>query len=89
MAVAEILEQKLRAAFDPVRLSVVDDSHKHAGHAGARPEGESHFSIEVVSAVFEGKNRVARQRLVNQVLAEELAGPVHALAMRTLAPGED
>jgi BolA protein len=88
VAVAEIIEQKLTAAFDPVRLVVTDDSHKHAGHVGSRPEGETHFTVEVVSAAFAGHNRVDRQRMVNKVLAEELAGPVHALAMKTLAPDE-
>jgi BolA protein len=89
VTVAQTIETKLRAAFEPQRLAIVDESHLHAGHAGARPEGETHFRIEVVSAKFAGKSRVDRQRMVNKVLQEELAGSVHALAMRTLAPDED
>jgi BolA protein len=89
MSVAQTLERKLTEAFQPVRLAIVDDSHRHAGHAGARPEGETHFSVEIVSPRFSGKSRVERQRLVYAVLAEELRQRVHALALRTLAPGED
>lgn len=86
--VAERIKSRLGAALDPEHLEINDDSAKHNGHAGARKEGESHFSLLIVSSAFEGLNRVARQRRVNAVLAEELAGPVHALAMRTLTPGE-
>jgi BolA protein len=88
MRVADRLQAKLTAALAPQRLTVTDDSHRHHGHAGARPGGESHFTVELVSARFAGLGRVARQRLVYGILAEELAGPVHALALRTLAPGE-
>lgn len=86
--VARSLRAKLEAAFAPERLEIVDDSARHAGHAGAREGGESHFTVVVVSAAFEGLNRVARQRAVNAALAEELAGPVHALSIKALAPGE-
>lgn len=89
MSVAETLQRKLTEAFQPTRLSIVDDSHKHAGHAGARPGGESHFSVEIVSPAFAGKSRVERQRLVYATLAAELREQVHALVLRTLAPGED
>lgn len=89
MTVAATIERKLNQAFAPRRLSVVDDSHHHVGHAGARPEGETHFSVEIVSDSFVGKSRIERQRLVHAVLAEELASRVHALALRTLTPGED
>jgi BolA protein len=89
MTVAQRIHAKLAAAFQPSRLAVHDDSHRHAGHAGARPEGETHFRIEIVAAAFAGQSRVARQRTVYAVLAEELAGPVHALQLTTLAPGED
>jgi BolA protein len=89
MAVADRMRAKLTDGLKPLRLAIVDDSHKHAGHAGARPGGESHFSVEVVSAAFEGMSRVDRQRLVYRLLAEELAGPVHALALRTIAPSEE
>jgi BolA family transcriptional regulator, general stress-responsive regulator len=87
-AVAERIRDKLTAAFAPERLDVCDDSDKHAGHAGAREGGESHFSVALVSSAFAHKSRVERQRMVNQALAEELAGPVHALSITALAPGE-
>lgn len=87
-SVAEKIRQRLAAALDPIELDVKDESHLHAGHAGARAGGESHFSVRVVAAAFEGMSRVARQRAVNAALAEELAGPVHALAMQTLTPAE-
>ncbi|MFQ5533894.1 MAG: BolA family protein [Sphingomonadales bacterium] len=67
---------------------MVDESHRHAGHAGARPEGESHFRVTIVAAAFEGKSRLQRQRLVYQILSEEMAGPVHALQVVAVAPSE-
>ncbi len=88
MSVAAAIETKLTEAFAPDRLVIEDQSHLHAGHAGHRPGGESHFRVELVSARFAGLNRVARQRLVHDALAAELAGPIHALALKTLAPGE-
>ena len=88
MSVARSIEGKLSAAFAPLTLDVRDESALHAGHAGARPGGESHFRVLIVSDRFEGLSRVARQRLVNAALREELAGPVHALAMSTLTPAE-
>jgi BolA protein len=87
--VAERMRAKLVAALAPARLEIVDDSHRHAGHAGAHPGGESHFSVTIVSAAFAGASRVARQRMVHAALAEELRERVHALQLRTLAPGED
>jgi len=89
VAVAETIEHKLTEALAPQRLKVVDDSEKHKGHAGYREGGETHFSVEVVSAVFAGQNRVARQRRVYEILAEELAAGVHALQLKTLTPEED
>ncbi len=86
--VAQAMRRKLEAALAPVLLEIDDDSAKHAGHAGARAGGESHFSVRVVSAAFVGKSRVERQRLVHGILAEELAGPVHALALALKAPAE-
>lgn len=86
--VADRMRAKIEAAFAPVELKIVDDSAKHAGHAGARAGGESHFTVSIVSAAFAGKGRVDRQRLVHAALAEELAGPVHALALVLRAPGE-
>ena len=89
MRVAERIRTKLTAGLQPTRLVIRDDSHRHAGHAGARPEGETHFHVEIVSAVFAGASRVARQRRVYALLAEEMAGPIHALALATLTPEED
>lgn len=89
MTMAQRIHQKLTAAFSPVRLQITDDSHKHAGHAGARPGGETHFSVEIVAPAFAGRSRVERQRMVYAVLAAEMQERVHALALRTLAPAED
>ncbi len=89
MSVAKEMERKLGEALSPTRLVVNDDSHRHQGHAGWRPGGETHYSVEIVSAAFEGKSRVDRQRMVYAILADELAGGVHALTLRTLTLGED
>jgi BolA family transcriptional regulator, general stress-responsive regulator len=89
MTVAQRIRTKLETAFQPTRLDIFDDSHRHHGHAGARPGGESHFRVELVSPAFVGKSRVERQRTVYRALAEELAGPVHALQLTTLSPEED
>ena len=88
MLVKTRIEQKLSQAFQPESLRVVDESHLHAGHAGSRPGGETHFRVFIVSAAFAGKTRVERHRVVNEALAEELAGQVHALAVHPSAPGE-
>jgi stress-induced morphogen len=88
MRAEDSITQKLRQAFAPVALEVVNDSHRHAGHAGSPGSGESHFSIEVVSDRFAGKSRVERHRMVNEVLAEELKGRIHALAIKALTPEE-
>ena len=88
MSVAETIRDKLTERLAPTRLDIVDESHRHAGHAGARPEGETHFAVTIVSAAFAGLDRVARQRLVYEILADELATRVHALSLTTLAPGE-
>ena len=89
MSVADTIRAKLTARFAPMRLAIVDESHRHAGHAGARPEGETHFTVRIVSAAFDGLGRVARQRLVYQTLADELATRVHALSLTTLSPAEN
>lgn len=88
MSVAATIEKKLRERFAPIRLAVTDDSARHAGHAGARPGGETHFTVAIVSRAFVGLGRVARQRLVYETLASEIADGVHALSLSTLAPGE-
>jgi BolA protein len=89
VSVAATIREKLTERFAPSRLEIIDESHRHAGHAGARPDGESHFAVTVVAAAFAGLNRVARQRLVYETLAVELATRVHALSLTTLAPEED
>lgn len=88
-AISESIHQKLTAAFAPARLDVIDDSARHHGHAGAREGGESHFNVMIEAKAFEGLSKVARQRLVYRALADELAGQVHALSVRALAPGEE
>ena len=86
--VTEALRMKLERAFAPERLEIVDDSSRHAGHGGAREGGESHFNVTILSSAFTGLGRVERQRRIYAALAEELAGPVHALSLKVLAPGE-
>ena len=86
MTVAQDIEVKLGEAFAPDSLNVIDESHLHAGHVGARPEGETHFRVEIVSAAFAEQSRVERQRLVYDVLRDELAGPVHALSVSATPP---
>jgi BolA protein len=96
MSVNDRITAKLTDALSPVALSVVDESHKHAGHIGHPASGhpgvasaeETHFAIKVVSAAFTGKSRIARHRIVNEILADELSGGVHALAIEARAPGE-
>ena len=88
MSVAEMMRHKLTERFAPIRLDILDESQGHTGHAGARPEGETHFAVTIVAAAFAGINRVARQRLVYGILADELASRVHALSLTTLAPDQ-
>jgi BolA family transcriptional regulator, general stress-responsive regulator len=82
------ITEKLTAAFAPARLDVQDESHQHAGHAGSRAGGETHYRVHIVSDAFQGKSRIERHRMVNAALAQELAGGVHALAIHASAPGE-
>lgn len=89
MPVADTIRSKLTERFAPTRLEIADESHLHVGHPGARAEGETHFAVTIVAAVFAGQGRVARQRLVYQTLDEELATCVHALSLTTRAPDED
>ncbi|HUJ04062.1 MAG TPA: BolA family protein [Rhizomicrobium sp.] len=88
MRVARSIEEKLAAAFAPEELLVEDESAKHAGHSGARPEGETHFRVRIVSETFRGLSRLERQRRVHAALAEELKSRVHALSLVTLTPDE-
>ena len=88
MSVADTIRSRLREAFDPLELEVVDESARHKGHAGADPAGESHFRVRIVAEAFGGTSRVARQRAVNAALKDLLEGRVHALAMTALTPAE-
>jgi BolA protein len=89
MTVAETIRQKLASAFAPVELVVEDESGKHAGHAGARPGGQTHFNVRIVSETFAGLSRVERQRRVYATLALELRPDgIHALSLTTLTPAE-
>jgi BolA protein len=88
MTYAERIRDKLTAAFAPVTLDIADDSARHAGHAGARPGGETHFTVTLVSDRFAGQSRLERQRAVYKVLSEELKERVHALALNLATPEE-
>ena len=76
-------------AFQPTRLDVINELHLHAGHRNSPGTGESHFRVLIVSPAFAGKSRLERHRLVNEALAAELKGKVHALALELHAPGEE
>jgi len=84
--VRDRIVERLTARFSPQTLEVVDESDRHAGHAGARPEGETHFRVHIVAAEFAGTTRLERHRRINEALREELAERVHALAIRAEAP---
>lgn len=88
MGRAERMEDRLRAAFAPGFLAVEDDSARHAGHAGARPGGETHYRVAIVSAAFEGRSRVERQRAVHAALQAEFATGLHALSLALRTPDE-
>jgi BolA protein len=87
MSTRDAIINKLREAFTPESLDVADESHLHEGHAGHRPGGETHFRLYIVSTAFEGKSRIERHRMINATLSAELAGSVHALAIKAEAPG--
>ena len=84
--VGQRITKKLSEAFAPAALQVIDESHHHAGHAGANADGESHFRVKIVAEAFRGQSRVNQHRMVNAVLAEELKDRVHALAIQASAP---
>lgn len=84
MNMREKIAARLNEALAPARLEVIDESHQHAGHSGARPGGETHFRVKIASAAFAGHSRIACHRMVNGLLAAELAGEVHALAIEVL-----
>jgi len=88
MRTVDLITQKLTAAFAPQSLNVVDESHRHEGHAGARPGGQTHFRVYIVSEAFKGKTRIERHRMINGILVDDLAGGIHALAIHAAAPGE-
>ncbi len=88
MSAEKRLKEKLMLALEPTRLNVINESALHAGHRSSPGTGESHFRILVISDRFSGLNRVQRHRLVNNALADELSGRIHALALTTLAPDE-
>lgn len=88
MGTQDVITEKLRKAFAPQSLRVEDESHQHAGHAGHRPGGETHYRLYIVSDAFRGKSRLERHRMINAALAAELKGGVHALAIHAAAPGE-
>ena len=88
MTTRETITNKLREAFVPESLEVQDESHLHEGHAGHAPGGETHFRVHIVSPAFQGKSRIERHRMINAALAGELAGSLHALAIKAQAPGE-
>jgi len=85
---ADLITEKLTEAFTPESLTVTDESHLHAGHAGSREGGQTHFRINIVSPAFKGKSRLDRHRMINSALAAELAGSIHALAIYAAAPGD-
>lgn len=84
----ERIRQKLSAALTPVYMDISDDSAQHLGHAGSKPEGETHFSLKIVSPLFEGLTSLARHRLIYAILAEEMVNPIHALKLTTITPSE-
>jgi BolA protein len=85
--VGQTISAKLKQHFAPAALEVIDESHRHAGHSGAHPSGESHFRVKIVAEVFRAKSRVEQHRMINAALAEELRARVHALAIQASAPG--
>ena len=88
MTMKDWISQRIDERLSPVSLSVIDESHQHAGHGGWREGGETHFRLDIVSAAFAGKSRVERHRIVNEVLADAFQRGLHALAIKARAPGE-
>jgi BolA family transcriptional regulator, general stress-responsive regulator len=88
MPMADLITRRLTEAFAPESLRVIDESEQHAGHAGHRPGGETHFRLYIVAQAFRGKSRLERHRMINAALAEALASGVHALAIHVASPEE-
>lgn len=86
--VANLIEERLRAALSPTRLAVINDSAKHHGHAGDDGSGESHFTVEIEAEAFAGMTRLERQRAVNAALGDLMRERIHALAIRARSPAE-
>lgn len=86
MTAQERITRTLQEAFRPARLNVVDESHLHKGHAGHRPEGETHFRVTIAADAFAGRSRIDAHRMVNAALADEFARGLHALAIRIEMP---
>jgi BolA protein len=89
MSMEKSIREKLMVALRPIRLDVINESELHAGHRSSPGTGESHFRVLVVSELLRGKTRIERHRMINEALAAELKGGVHALAIKAYAPGED
>ena len=88
MRITHALRDRLTAGLAPTRLDLVDESARHAGHAGARPEGESHFRVTIVADAFRDRSRVDRQRMVYAALGDLMRRDIHALAITALTPAE-
>lgn len=88
MTIQSAIREKLMVGLEPTRLDVINESEQHAGHRSSPGTGESHFRVIVVAAAFEGQSRLERHRTINALLAEELKGGIHALAVHAFAPGE-
>ena len=88
MRIADIIEKKLTDGLTPMQLELTDESHLHAGHAGARPEGESHFRLFVVSGQFVNRGKIERQRMIYTILGDLMTSDIHALSIQALTPEE-
>jgi BolA protein len=83
----DMIREKLTAAFEPVQLDIIDESHKHAGHAGAR-SGGGHFVVTIISTAFEGENMLARHRMIYDALGDMMTSEIHALSLKAYTPDE-
>ena len=88
MGMSDTIAGKLNAAFSPQSLNIVNESHLHAGHGHHTPNGESHFRVHIVSDAFDGKSRLERHRMINELLVVELRDNIHALAIHANTPAE-
>lgn len=88
MTMKDRIETQLTRGLAPLALTIEDESHRHAGHSGARPGGQTHYNVHIVSERFVGKGKVERHRMVYALLKDEFASGLHALALQTLAPAE-